>query len=345
MNEALQQFLTELPERHYTSSIIFEKEVIPSLVDILGYDTDDVHYQVSTDAVDTLDRTLHTDAIISRDADVRPWLVIEVKYLDQLFRDVGSLPEKYEERVSLRTKSHGAEYGVLLSNFHLIITDGNTHQTFYLKNLDEEDVEEIGELLEPPETLPREKVPSDTEPRPDRINTRNFELDLSDFQTALEAAESASSPADKGDTFERLSALLFEGIPFVSIRHTNLRTATSELDLVVEYEGANSPTIFDDFNRFIPVECKNWQTSVGSSELRDFKGKMDAANVDLGILLSKSGISGDKGSDAVREKKQTFNDSAMAILVVDNADLNRILRGTSFYRILDEKLFQLRFDV
>lgn len=344
MNETLQQFLVELPEKYYTSSIHFEKEVIPSFVDILGYDTVDIHYQVSIDAVGRSDQTLHTDAIIARDTDVRPWLVIEVAYLDQLFRDVGSLPEKYEERVSLRTKSHGAEYGVLLSKFHLIVTDGDTHRTFYLEDIGDEDVAEIRDLLKPPETLPSDRVASDAEPRLDRIDTPNFELDLSAYQAALEAVESASSPAEKGDTFERLSALLFEGIPFVSIRHTNLRTATSELDLIVEYEDADQPTIFDDYNRFILVECKNRQASVGSADLRDFKGKMDAANVDLGVLISKSGISGDKGSDAVREKKQTFNDSAMAILDVDNADLNRILRGTSFYQILDEKLFQLRFD-
>ena len=68
-----------------------------------------------------------------------------------------------------------------------------------------------------------------------KIEEPNFELDLGQFEQALEAVDKAQSAQEKGDSFEQFADLLFGGVPFLEVRDRNLRTSTGEIDIVIEY--------------------------------------------------------------------------------------------------------------
>jgi hypothetical protein len=176
------------------------------------------------------------------------------------------------------------------------------------------------------------------------VNTQNYEIDLIEFETALSAVDDADTNQEKKNTFEQLADLLFGAIPFLKVRERNQLTNTSEIDLVIEYTGSSQRTIFDDRSKYILVECKNWAGSVGANQVRDFKGKMDQTQVDTGVLFARNGVSGDQSGDAIREIHDIYSRTGKMILVVGDTELSQLLEGRSFYELLDELMYQLRFS-
>jgi len=149
----------------------------------------------------------------------------------------------------------------------------------------------------------------------------------------------------KKETLEELADSLLKGIKNIKVRERNLKNASSEIDLVAEYRGSDDYTIFDDYERFILVECKNWESSVGAKQVRDFVKKIQNTKTNLGIIFAKNGISGThKGSYAMREIDLAFQNQGISIVVFNENDLENIHDGTDFYELLDEKLFNLRFS-
>jgi len=197
--------------------------------------------------------------------------------------------------------------------------------------------------LRAPEELPRETATSIQSASEKSIQTENFELDNAKFTRALRAVNQADSASKKGNTFEHLAVLLFEGIPFLRKRDRKFRTATGEIDVIIEYLGSESLTIFDEYGRFLLAECKNWDESVSSDQIRIFKDKLEEHKLNFGIFFARNGISGDTGADAFKRVQDIFRDEGIAIIVISDYELKRIKRGTSFYDILDQKLYQLRF--
>jgi hypothetical protein len=206
------------------------------------------------------------------------------------------------------------------------------------------DAKEIWELLRPPEELPREIAPSIEGAKTNSIQTKHFELDTVEYTRTLRQVDEADSTTEKGDSFERLAVLLFSGISFLQKRDRKLRTPTGEIDVIIEYIGSDSLTIFDDYSRFILAECKNWSGSVGSDQIRVFKDRLNEHGLDFGVFFARNGISGDTGADASKRVQDIFRDEGIAIIVISDYELKQIKRGQSFYEILDRKLYELRFS-
>ncbi|NLV10506.1 hypothetical protein GOC74_11265 [Halomicrobium mukohataei] len=165
-----------------------------------------------------------------------------------------------------------------------------------------------------------------------------------EYTHALREVDEADSTAEKGDSFERLAVLLFSGISFLQKRGRKLRTDTGEIDVIIEYQGSDDLTIFDEYSRFIIAECKNWSRSVGSSEIRVFKDRLNEHGLNLGVFFARNGISGDTAADASKRVQDIFRDEGIAIIVISDYELEQIKRGFSFYEILDQKLYELRFS-
>jgi hypothetical protein len=358
--EKLFDFLSELPNQNPESSNEFMYQNISEFLDILQYDPDTIFYELGgrykLDPVHIDDemasqegdvyRFIQADAGVARSTSSKPYIVVESKYSEQLpfDEDIDIYNHVLSEEIELHTDAFDPVFFVYLTNFSLMIYNRERSSTYDLREISMADATEILELLRAPEELPREIAPSIKSAETSSIQTKHFELDTVDYTRALREVDEADSTAEKGDSFERLAVLLFSGISFLQKRDRKLRTHTGEIDVIIEYQGSEHLTIFDDYSRFILAECKNWSGSVGSDQIRVFKDRLNEHGLDLGIFFARNGISGDTGADASKRVRDIFRDEGIAIIVISDLELKQIKRGLSFYEILDQKLYELRFS-
>lgn len=254
---------------------------------------------------------------------------------------------------------------LIFTNQYLVIATADRGIKAYLhEELSKEDVAEIQELLAPPKLFSERPVhPSAYHPAQTKlyefevppfpatlrstnvINEEQFNLDLADFSELLWKANREETPNEKGKSLEHIAEILFDAISCVSVRDTRVSTRPGEIDLIVERTGSKRLTIFDYYGRFIPVECKNWMDPVPVSEVGNFESTLVRTDTNLGVLFAWSGISGEDQDNHAQRLVDNRSPERPTIIVVDERDLYRIAQGKSFYDILDEKLYQRRFDL
>lgn len=283
------------------------------------------------------------DAMISASPDVMPWAVIEVKKSSSDY-----ILEAAKREAIVYQNISGATYGIVIGQGYLWVRGPESEYSLRKVNLrsdGQDNASAIDEILVNPDSLPTVSYPTVEEAEDlSYIEKEHFEMDLSRFEQHLAAVDRAESATQKGRTFEGFANFLFSGIPFLNVRSNRLDTNTSEIDLVVEYTGTDEKTIFDDYSRFILTECKNWSNPVGTTQVRNFKGKMDKARVDIGIIFARLRLSGDNSEYAQRYIHDYFQREGGMILVVGENEIQQLRRGVSFYYILDEAMYQRRFD-
>ncbi|WP_418284890.1 restriction endonuclease [Halorubrum sp. DTA46] len=358
--ERLFEFLNKLPDQDYDTSSEFMYQNVSEFLDILQYDSDVIFYELSgqykvdpahldEDAASRdgdVYRFTQADAGVARHPSSRPYLVIKAKYSEELppGEDIDLYNHVLYQEIEQFIGAFEPIFSVYLSSFSLYIYHDGEYRDYDLREVSIADAGEIFELLQAPEELPREISPSIKNAETSSIRTENFQLDTVEYVQALREVDEADSTIEKGDSFERLAVLLFSGISFLQMRDRKFRTNTGEIDVIIEYQGSNHLTIFDDYSRFILAECKNWSGSVGSDQIRVFKDRLNEHGVDLGIFFARNGISGDTGANASKRVRDVFRDEGIAIIVISDYELEQIKRGLSFYDILDQKLYELRFS-
>jgi hypothetical protein len=125
------------------------------------------------------------------------------------------------------------------------------------------------------------------------------------------------SSHEKGRSLEELMRVIFAtpiGFEVISTRYS---TGDEEIDLIVKnnidrpfWSALDSPLIF--------VECKNWTSAVGPSEVRDFEGKMrnHVHLARLGFFVAPGGFT--KGA---RTEQQRAGRSEYVLVFIDARDL------------------------
>ncbi len=172
-----------------------------------------------------------------------------------------------------------------------------------------------------------------------------FSIDAGKYSAALAATKTARTKPEKGKSLERLAKLLFEGMPFLSCKYSNLRTASAEIDLVFLYKGFQETTIFDELGRYFLVECKNWKDPVGAKDVRDFVGKIQKSRVQLGVLVAPQGVTGAWDSvDALHEIRQAYYQHGLFVVVIAEEHLKSVENGKNFYELLEYGVESIRFD-
>jgi hypothetical protein len=93
-------------------------------------------------------------------------------------------------------------------------------------------------------------------------------------------------------------------------------------------------------------ECKDWQEAAGFTTMAKLARVLDSVKSRFGIIFSKNGISGlDKTEDAAREQLKVFADRGVAIVVVESADLERVIAGENFLAMIRSKYEHVRLDL
>lgn len=73
--------------------------------------------------------------------------------------------------------------------------------------------------------------------------------------------------------------------------------------------------------------------------IRDFGGKLRDKNVETGILISMKGVTGTENTAAKASIRTFLTRDKIKIIVFDEEDLRRIIRGTSFRSFLRDKYY------
>lgn len=313
----LHNLLRNIPNNAEPTELEFIKSVIPELVRTLGYSESETLYDYSVG-------TLRADVVLAPTVGERPWIVIEVK------SRATHLSEGILRQLRDYMRALDSHCGVVVGRTQIAVDDSTTVKVFDLANLAESDASDL---------LNRLGRWTQREPKID-----SERIAISDL---IDKVESARTNQDKGRSLEDLATLLFSKIPSLHCKYRNLNTRSSEIDLVVEYIGANfNIPLFEELGRYLLIECKNWSSPVGVAPVRDFLGKLRKSKTQLGILFAKNGITGEgTGLDALREIQSAYDRDGTFLLVFSLAEVKQIENGADFIALLDQKSDSLRFDL
>jgi hypothetical protein len=338
-------FLKQLSKNEYPNEVSFIAKVVGQFFELLGYEESQIYFEPALGTFGD-NRRYRADAIVASGRMGQPWILLEAKLPRHRFNRKKLLTSGLEQLHLYCSIAH-PKYALLFSPELLIIVYDDKEDHYELDQLTIETATKILTLLKNPGNLPIEQIeyPEKTFFQ-DIIEFETFKLEKAKYVDLLEATISAKTNEEKGKTLEELTAFLFNSIPFLKVKYRNLHTASSEIDLVVQYEGWHKPTIFEEFGRYFLVECKNWQSSIGAKQVRDFKGKLEKTKTRLGFLFARNGVTGvHAGADALLEIHSAFDAKDMFIVVISEEDLQLINTGINFYDILDEKIDYLRFSL
>lgn len=315
---------------------------MPEFVSYLGFPHDQLLFKVWNE---------HkiADALIGENS--TPYIAVEVKLFSKKHIN-DKISTSYEATWKTYTKSltrdFNSKYGLLLSNNFIILLDKFDTYTFDLGKITKKQTYQMHELIANRRKVVRRSKPVSEVPEnfPGSYNIffNVTESELRAYSKMLDFVHLSKSCDEKKRALEGLACFLFGKMPGITCRN-QVRTSSSEIDLVLSYRGYSMRTLFDDYGRYALVECKNWEKPVGSHQIRDFIGKLKKTKCNLGVIFSKNGITGaNKGEFGLREIQSIFDSDGIVIAVVDLNDLEQVRSGKNFYEMIDDKIFDLIFD-
>ncbi|TBN17117.1 hypothetical protein EYC79_04760 [Agrobacterium cavarae] len=306
---ALYQFLRSFRPSYVNDAIGDKPTIAKEFANVLGYD--------SSEVLEDTDGFI-IDYWFSLNEDADPWIALQ-------FLTLGNRRSyHWEFETSLETNGQKI---IALGHDVIAISKGQRFTFYGLAELTLEQSQEIFQIV------------SRAEQPPPLIFKREC------LQTLIKAVESAKTTKEKGDAMEELAQFVIDDIPAVTVEYTNLRTRSSEIDIVAKYDPSESSIPIFGTDRYILVECKNWHKPVTSSVVRDVFGKMENTNCRTGILFSKTGITGRaKYREAEREIHTKFVRSGSALLVVSLDDVKKVNSGKDLVRVLEERFAELTLD-
>lgn len=150
----------------------------------------------------------------------------------------------------------------------------------------------------------------------------------------LSRCEVSTSAAERGRLFEKLTELVFTANRYFDLVDKRVSTGDEEIDLVVKnnvdspfWNALQSPLFF--------IECKNWSTSVGAKELRDFEGKLrnHARLVKVGFFVSMNGFTREVANELKRGSREEQH-----VVLIERADLTEYVASPlEFFAWLERK--------
>lgn len=147
-----------------------------------------------------------------------------------------------------------------------------------------------------------------------------------------------------GQSLEILTSYLLGSIPGIRSKYRQ-KTKSSDLDVINIIEG-NFGDYRNEVSRYFICECKDWESTIGSSIIRDFQSKILSKKTNFGILFSKKGITGNgKDTDAQNEIRTAYQGSGIVILDVSLPDLKLLIEGANLIVLLRGKYERLRLDL
>jgi hypothetical protein len=161
---------------------------------------------------------------------------------------------------------------------------------------------------------------------------------------------------NKGTTLEFLAAYLFATMPNVRLQSRvqvskKGGTYEHEIDVLVTQSGVGSTYLIDALGRHFLVECKDWNRTVGTSELNHFVSKMRFHGCHCGVIVCKKGLSGDADAGsgllyARISQLRWFHQDGCVVIVVNEDIIKELIAGAySFTEALTKGYHGARFSL
>jgi hypothetical protein len=335
-NEGIFEILNGLPRRSPSAARI-AADVVPPLVEWLGFDPAWLRFEYAF--VYGAQRIRVLDAVLLEPETERPFLVFEVK--DGGRRDRRT--DAYSELQELLDAT-GAYAGIWITGTELGTLGRGDEISIRFGTVSPNDLERLRSVLWRDQAQWRDRALRLGRRQPPAQRGRPGKRP--ECEQRFQATKDALTNDEKKKSLEGLVRFLVEQVDYLRVKYADVRTASSEIDLIVENRGRSRHTMFDEYGRHFLIECKNWSQRVGAKEVRDFVGKLLKTKIRLGVLATREGVTGGGGGeDALREIHFCYDALQTAVLVLTEEDLQALCSGADLHSLLDEKLDRLRFDL
>ena len=182
-------------------------------------------------------------------------------------------------------------------------------------------------------------------PRTKNVNSLYFKINKQFANTLFKKLED-SNKNKRANALEKLTAYLFSSVCGFEIMSKKLNTVDSEIDIVLR-NNVKDP-IFEEFGKYIIVECKNWKKkAVGTEQINHLIAKVRFQGCKVGVIVSQKGISKGKSKDkySLLTILKAFHQDNIIILNVDSKDLENIISGDdNLLSILVNEYERIKFD-
>lgn len=147
---------------------------------------------------------------------------------------------------------------------------------------------------------------------------------------------------ERGRALEGLTAYLFSGVPGVNVLASNSVDVfdCQELDVVLQNDALPGGLI--GFDAEIIVECKNWSTPVGSSEVAWLDTKLRCRGLRHGLLVAMNGVTGTRHSlTSAHQIVATALAEKRRIIVLDGNQLAQVRTSQKLVSLCRERMGHL----
>jgi len=162
---------------------------------------------------------------------------------------------------------------------------------------------------------------------------------LEELLNRVQKASESDDNYSKRISLENLAQYLFSSIEGLYAKPSQ-RAGPYELDGIIT--NISSHPFLRTLDTYIPIECKNWNEPIGSSEITQFIGKLSLFKCKFGILLSKKGL---KENTVNELRKDASRRNEIYVLVFDEKDINLLIEGKDLISLLIEKYEELKFSI
>ena len=150
----------------------------------------------------------------------------------------------------------------------------------------------------------------------------------------------------QGDVLEELTAYLFGTIRGFEVLGES-RAPDTQNDLLVR--NSHQDPAVASLGAYLLIECKNWGKQVKAPTVREIAGRLQAAGVKTGVLVSRSGISGSKVKNArtgarLANSKEFAQDGTSIIVLTDTQVRSLASGNESLVTVLLALFEDVRFD-
>ena len=150
--------------------------------------------------------------------------------------------------------------------------------------------------------------------------------------------------ASGGKALESLTDYLMSCMPGCRTRR-RVRSPSSDYDVVCSMEGFEVD-FRSELGRYFVCECKDWKDPADFATIAKFCRVLDSFKARFGILMSRSGISGqNRTTDAAREQLKVFQDRGIVVVVLDLEDLQSAAVGKNLISLLRKRYEAVRLDI
>lgn len=168
----------------------------------------------------------------------------------------------------------------------------------------------------------------------------------------LNGKDDKEDNAIKGKALENLVEVLFKATGNYFEVYRNVRNGTNEIDLFLRLskKGRALQNTIDKRYHELLCECKNYNSTVKVTFVGKFCHLMQSTSINTGIMFSYHGLAGKSWSSSTGLTKKIFllkekMDEKICIIDFNKEDFQRISKGDSIFRVLDDKYTQLKLGI